>query len=179
MTASAVDKRLLGARSKAHGEWFEGMIKAACDYYRYVGLADIEKTPEPMKILRPYGNGQFLACFEGAAQADFKGTLRGGRSVNFEAKHTDGEKMEQSRVTDVQVKKLDNTARMGGLCFVLCSFSKTHSFYRIPWEIWKDMKGTFGHKYFTPEEAKLFRVRTGGNGILMFLNGIKMQEGDG
>lgn len=169
----SMDRRLMGMKSHAHGAWFEELIKAACDFYRYTGEADIEKTPEPMQIIQSYGNGQFLAYFEGTAQADFKGTLKGGRSVNFEAKHTDSDRMDQSRVTETQVRKLDNTEKMGGLCFVLASFGPARGFYRIPWEVWKDMKGNFGHKYFTPEEAKEFRIRTGGNGVLMFLNGLK------
>lgn len=161
-----------GAVSRAQGQHFERIIEAGCNYYRDAGLADIEKTPEPMTPTKDLGGGKFIAHYAKAAQADFKGTLRGGRSVNFEAKHTDSGRMEQSRVTDEQVEKLDNTARMGGVCFVLCSFGG-QLFYRLPWTVWKDMKSHFGHKYITPEEAAPYRIRFGALGVLLFLEGME------
>lgn len=161
-----------GAVSRAQGNAFESTIEAACGYYFERRLADIEKTPEPMQPTKDLGGGRFIAHYTKAAQADFKGTLRGGRSVNFEAKHTGSEKMEQSRVTDDQTRKLNNTAEMGGLCFVLCSFGG-QLFYRIPWEVWVDMKTNFGHKYITPEEAAPYRIRHGGPEVLLFLEGTE------
>ena len=80
--------------------------------------------------------------------------------------------MEQSRVTEMQTEKLDNTARMGGACFVLCSFG-AQLFYRIPWKVWKEMKTHFGHKYITPEEAAPYRIRFGALGVLLFLEGME------
>lgn len=167
-------QQLQGAISRAQGEHFEQLIEAGCTYYRENGIADIEKTPEPMKPIRDLGGGKFVAVYTKAAQADFKGTLAGGRAINFEAKHTDTGRMEQSRVTEEQTKKLNNTARMGGVCFVLCSFGGQF-FCRIPWAVWRDMKAHFGHKYITPEEAAPYRVRYGGPGTLLFLENMEVK----
>ena len=37
------------------------------------------------------------------------------------------------------------------------------------------MKGVFGHKYITPEEAARFEVRIGGPGVLLFLGEADMK----
>ena len=41
-------RSMAGARSRAEGAAFENLINSACEYYRTKGIADIEKTPEPM-----------------------------------------------------------------------------------------------------------------------------------
>lgn len=40
-------RQLIGAVSKALGQQFERDINAAFDHYRRLGVASIEKTPEP------------------------------------------------------------------------------------------------------------------------------------
>ena len=47
-------RALIGSRSRASGEYFEGMISAACQFYEEKGISVIEKTPEPMRVLKPY-----------------------------------------------------------------------------------------------------------------------------
>lgn len=89
-TAASARRSYIGARSRAEGAGFEAIISSACDYYRAIGRADIEKTPEPMKPLGGANrSGRFLACYTKQAQPDYKGVLSGGRAVVFEAKHTD------------------------------------------------------------------------------------------
>ena len=93
-TAAGIRSSYTGARSRAEGEGFEHIIDNACAYYRSIGLADIEKTPEPMRpIGSPDRAGRFLACYTKQAQPDYKGILKGGRAINFEAKHTDSDRM--------------------------------------------------------------------------------------
>ena len=101
-------------RSRLSGQYFEGMITASLNWYRDMGVAYIEKTPEPMKPLRaPNRQGQFLACFTKQGQPDFKGTLTGGRSVVFEAKHTDDDKIEYGRLTHEQIEARSCCLRSG------------------------------------------------------------------
>ena len=89
-TAASIRRSYIGDRSRAEGAGFEAIISSACDYYRAIGRADIEKTPEPMKPLGGADrSGRFLACYTKQAQPDYKGVLSGGRAVVFEAKHTD------------------------------------------------------------------------------------------
>ena len=42
------NRQIAGRRSQAVGEMFEGIIDAACRYYKDKGMAIVEKTPEPM-----------------------------------------------------------------------------------------------------------------------------------
>lgn len=80
--------QITGKQARAAGNYFENMISASCEYYRDRGIAKIEKTPEPMKPLGAKNRkGQFLACYTKQAQPDYGGTLKGGQSIYFEAKH--------------------------------------------------------------------------------------------
>ena len=91
-TAASIRRSYIGARSRVEGAGFENIINSACAYYCSIGLADVEKTPEPMKpIGSPDRAGRFIACYTKQAQPDYKGILRGGKAVNFEAKHTDSD----------------------------------------------------------------------------------------
>lgn len=123
-TAASIRRSYTGARSRAEGAGFESIIDNACAYYRSIGLADIEKTPEPMRpIGSPDRAGRFLACYTKQAQPDYKGVLKGGRAINFEAKHTDSDRLTFDRVLTAQALRLSRTEALGGVAFVLCSFS--------------------------------------------------------
>ena len=167
-TAYEAERHLIGKRSKAMGRLFEDIVDASCRWYERAGLAKIEKTPEPMKVLsRMDKQGIFKACFTKAAQPDYKGTLKGGRTVIFEAKHTDGESITYNRLTDAQLEAMEIYHSMGAECFILVSFSFC-DFYRIPWEEWKDMQMLYGRKYIKRCELEKFRIAQEGN-VLQFL----------
>lgn len=163
----AQDRKAMGRLSKYQGQHFEQQIETACNYYRRAKAADIRKTPEPMKPLKPLGQGKFVAVYTTKAQADFKGTLQGGRTILFEAKTTSTGRMEQSRVTPEQQEQLEREWRMGADTYVLCCFCGKGS-YRIPWSAWRRMKELFGRKYITPADVADFRIPVK-NGILDFL----------
>ena len=91
-------RQLLGKIAKARGKQFESRIDDSFAYYAQKGFAIIEKTPEPMHPTKNLGNGKFIAYYEKQAQPDYKGTIKGGRTVMFEAKFTAADRMEQSRV---------------------------------------------------------------------------------
>lgn len=166
-------KSAAGYRSRLVGETFENIIKSACDYYREIGYAEIEKTPEPFKIERPAEKGKFYGHFEKRAQPDFKGTLKDGRAVVFEAKHTDNSKMEMRRVTDEQARRLASHFRLGALTFVLVSFG-LYGFYAVPWHIWEDMPQRYGRHYVTADDLAKYEVKIIKGGVLDFLKvGIK------
>lgn len=176
-TASAalanVQRSQRGLQSKRAGEQFENMIAASLEWYRDKGMAYIEKTPEPMKPLRaPNRQGQFLACYVKAGQPDFKGTLTGGRAVVFEAKHTDGDRIEQSRLTQEQVDSLTAHHSLGAATFILVSVG-LQDFYRVPWEVWRDMKELYGHKHMKLAELEPYRVQYIA-GVLKLLEGVEI-----
>lgn len=161
-------QRTQGMVNRAQGKLFEERIDAALAYYDRLGLASVEKTPEPMRPLKRLSEGRFVAAFEKPAQPDYKGTLQGGRAVVFEAKHTTTGQMEQSRVTEAQAKRLEHHQELGALCFVVAGFG-SEEVYRVPWKVWRDMKAAFGRKYVTPKDLEEYRVRLGRSGVLLLL----------
>ena len=50
---SNVQRSQRGLQSKRAGEHFENLISASLNWYKDKGVAFIEKTPEPMRPLRP------------------------------------------------------------------------------------------------------------------------------
>lgn len=157
-----------GWRSKKIGETFEQIIAHACEFYREQGTAEIEKTPEPMRQLGAKDRkGQFRACYQKRAQPDFKGTLDGGASVVFEAKHTDSDRILQSVITKDQWERLDNHWMLGAFTFVLVSI-ELRQFFNVPWEVWRDMEKYTGHKHMKLRDLEPYRIAKD-TGVLRFL----------
>ena len=173
----AINRRR-GWRSKKIGETFEQIIAHACEFYREQGTAEIEKTPEPMKQLGAKDRkGQFRACYQKRAQPDFKGTLLGGVSVVFEAKHTDSDRILQSVITKDQWDRLSRHQKLGAVAFVLVSIG-LQDFYNVPWTEWTRMQEIYGHKHMKREDLEHHRIITK-NGILRFLerpDGVVLEE---
>lgn len=170
MTYADMTRQVQGAKSKAQGQHFEARLDAAFTYYRDQGMADIEKTPEPMHPIKNMGGGKFVAYFEKKAQADYSGVLRGGRAIVMEAKYTTTDRITQDRVTKEQANFLDGRQALGAWCFVLAGFS-TGRVYRLPWVVWRDMKDAFGRKYVIEADLAEFRVPVRG-AIIMVLEGL-------
>ena len=169
-----VRRRERGLLNRQIGNAFESLIESSLDWYRESGLADVEKTPEPIKQLSaPNKRGQFLACYMKAAQNDFKGTIKGGRSVAFEAKHTEDDRISYGRVTPEQEKRLNSHYALGAATFVMVSFG-LQDFYRIPWEVWRDMRAIYGRKYIRQDELDEYRVQYIA-GVLKLLDGIELK----
>jgi len=162
-------RQLQGAVNKARGKRFEEYIDRSFAHYEEKGFAAIVKTPEPMRPTKPLGNGKFIAFFEKTAQPDYKGTIKGGRCVMFEAKYTSTDRLEQTRVLTGQAETLERHHRLGARCYVIAGFS-TGEVYCIPWDVWQRMKELFGRKYITEKDAEPYRVPTARNGTLMLLD---------
>ena len=158
MSAEAYRASIQGKLNRAQGLKFEEIVDEACEYYKSLGLAYIEKTPEPMKVIKVLDRrlGRFAAVFAKSAQPDYKGTMAGGRAVVFEAKHTETDRIKQDAVTEEQKEAMDLHESMGALCFVIvCLENKYH---RVPWAKWKTMKEDCGHKYMNAEDMNPYTL---------------------
>lgn len=160
MTVAEYRASIQGKRNRALGLKFEEIVNEACEHYKSLGLANIEKTPEPMKVIGVLNRriGQFKAVFEKAAQPDYKGTMAGGRSVVFEAKHTETDRIKQDAVTEDQRDAMDLHEAMGAWCFVIVCLGDTY--YRVPWTKWKTMKEDCGHKYMNATDLHPYMLGT-------------------
>lgn len=164
-----------GYVNRANGKMFEELLQRTCARYEFLGIAKIEKTPEPVKVLSKLDNkGQFKACFEKRAQPDFKGTMRKGVPVVFEAKHTDTGKMEKGRVTAEQLSDLKKHFEFGAMAFVLCSFG-FGDFFCVPVVVWDNMEEYYGRKYVTAADLKQFSCQFIG-GYVDFLGCLGGEE---
>lgn len=167
MMASYYKAAMIGRRSKAVGEQWEKIIDQSCEYYSEKGEAVIEKTPEAMKPIRRLKNGQFVAVYTKMAQPDYKGTLTGGHTIVFEAKHTDADRMLRSVISSEQEKQLNKYSALGAECSVMISFG-FKKFYKVPWAVFRDMKLHFGRKYIVPQDLEKYEIHYIG-GVLRFL----------
>lgn len=168
-TAKDPRKQLLGMQARAKGKNFEERLDRSFSYYRGTGFADIEKTPEPMKVIRRMDGGKFVACFEKKAQPDYKGLIKGGREILMEAKYTDDEKLLQNRVGELQTEYLSRHQELGARCFVVCGF-RSGKVYKVPWNVWLTMKSRFGRKYITEQDIKIYEVQRSWNDVLLLLD---------
>lgn len=168
-------QRFQNMMNNAQGRYFEKFIEGGCIYYREKGIAVIEKVPEPFKVMeKDHRTNIARIRFIKRAQPDFIGTLKGGRTIVFEAKRTSTDRIKQDVLTETQEQALENQYKLGafvGVCVGIKDLS-----YFIPWDIWSNMKHLFGHKYMTAKEAEPYRVKF--NGIILFLNYIHIETAE-
>ena len=155
--------------NNAQGHLFEEQIKKGCRYYSAIGAAEIDKTPEPFRVHSKSKNGMFTGRFTANAQPDFKGTLKGGRAIVFESKYTTTDKLHQNVLTAEQFDVLERYDRLGAVAGV-CAGIKDKCYF-IPWNVFRDMKHTFGRKYVTQQDIKQYEV--GFNGAILFLSNMR------
>lgn len=122
-------------KANRNGKYFEKLIEISCLWYLKMRIADIKKTPEPMRPVAVLDRkrGHYKAIYTKAAQPDFTGTIKGGRAILFEAKHTERTNLPFDRISKEQEKDLNMKNELGALCLVLISF-KAKNFYAVPWD---------------------------------------------
>lgn len=158
-----------GLKAKRNGTHFEMAIERACLYYKNMGIAHIQKTPEPMKQIATINArlGHFKAHYVKKAQPDFTGTLNGGKSIVFEAKNTDSTNLPFDRINKHQALDLDYHEFLGARTFLLIAFS-IKRFYAVPWEEWKWMQENNGKKSVNETELADYQISMN-KGIIDFL----------
>lgn len=163
-------RQLQGKINHTFGQNFETQIETICEVYKMEKLAIIEKTPEPMKILKHIENGHFETIFTKSAQPDFKGIVKGGRTVVFDAKFTEKDRITYQALSDFQREALLSYSKLGAISFVLVGFMDGRM-YTVPIDEWSMMKERFGRKYIKQEELQEmnFQVKKSKNGVIDFL----------
>ena len=161
-------------KSRAEGRTFEEALERGCSFYYDKGKAFIVKVPENRKVIgRTGGRTSMMLCVNAQkAQPDFVGTLEGGRSIVFEAKHTDKGKMDYIKVTDYQREQLRKHQQFGAECYVAIGFSAdfdesgakyanlfdfgndTEAVFFVPFNVWENMTKLVGHKWFSLNDGR-------------------------
>lgn len=169
-TKKNIKRQLQGKINHSLGQNFEKQIESICEFYKINKLAIIEKTPEPMKILKHIDNGHFETIFEKSAQPDFKGTIKGGRTVVFDAKFTEKDRITYQALSDFQREALQNYSELGAITFILVGFVDG-TMYKVDIKTWINMKNIFGRKYIKQTELDEMQCKSKRtkNGITDFL----------
>lgn len=165
-------KSVRNKMSNDQGDLFENLINQACLYYKNKDIAMIEKTPEPFRVMKKLDKEQLVVRPIGKAQPDYKGTLRGGRAIVFEAKMTGKDRIQKSVITKHQGDCLDLHEEMGAVAGVCCLVGKVAAF--VPWQVWKNMKEQYGRQYMTVEELAAYQVPT--FGYIDFLHDVEVSK---
>ena len=165
-----VNRQIQGKINRGLGKEFENQVEAIGEIYRFNKLAIIEKTPEPMKILKHIDHGKFETVFQKSAQPDFKGVIKGGRTVVFDAKFTESDRIPYQALSDFQRETLLAYSELGAMAFVLVGFSDG-GMYSIPIEDWANMRKLFGKKHLKQVELDEmdYKAKKDKNGMIDFL----------
>ena len=158
--------QLRGKKNNAQGFIFEDGIKKACRKYSLSGCAEIDKTPEPFRVMQKHGRGLFTGRFTAPAQPDFQGTLYGGQSIVFEAKYTRSDRIGRNVLTQNQMTMLEYHQKLGAISLVV--FGIRDQFFALPWVYWRDMKQQFGRQYLIAADVQHWRVPF--DGSVLFLD---------
>lgn len=140
--------------------------------YKEKGLAVIDQIPEPFRTTKTNRDGTFTGRFLSPAQPDFMGTLRGGRTICFEAKYTSTDRILQSVLTQKQQESLEEHWAAGAEAGVCVGIGDV--FGLVPWSVWRAMKAIYGRKYMNKEDLERFRVRF--NGLVLFLDYLHPEQ---
>jgi penicillin-binding protein-related factor A (putative recombinase) len=122
---------LVHAPSRANrGRWYQRLVTAACRLYDAQERAYIAEIPTPMGIAK----GGEAAFFKAKAITDYFSTLKGGRSVAFDAKGSLDD-VYRAGIPDHQLRVMERVHRLGGISGVLIGFpvEETIRSWWVPW----------------------------------------------
>lgn len=138
-----------GLGAQASGQAFENLIEYANSAYLRNGEAYVNKREVAVSITSNRV-GKITGHLKEASLTDYEGILKGGRSIQFEAKTTEIlTRFDLSKIEEHQVDFLEASAKMGAMSFLLVNFSELCSTFVVPsWYVvesyreWRRMKGT-------------------------------------
>lgn len=137
-------QRYRNRQSLGFGKNFEKLIIMACNWYESIGEAHISKIDEPFRVIKLKNGGRFEGQFSKKANPDFEGTLKGGRSICFEAKYTSSHRIKKNVITDTQYNILEAKYELGAYCGVCVGIQDKYFF--VPWQIRRNMETIIGRK---------------------------------
>ncbi|WHH58290.1 Holliday junction resolvase RecU [Petroclostridium sp. X23] len=158
------------------GMLFEEEIKKANEGYLNRGIALIQKISTPWKVVR---RGKSVSAFpEGKSTLDFRGTVKGGISISFDAKETEETVgLPLKNIAPHQIEYIRNALGVMEVSFILCYMKKFNKRYRIPgqtvldyWDYWQANKGKRGVNFIPVED--MVEVRSKNGIVLHYLEGL-------
>ncbi|TPE70647.1 Holliday junction resolvase RecU [Halalkalibacterium halodurans] len=113
--------------------------------YRAQGIAIVDKIPTPWRVYYDKRSNRSQATPLEKSTVDFSGTIRGGRSIHFEAKSTQNKtSFPLKNVSDHQVDYLSYVHCLGAISFFIIEFETLNERYLVPIDFivacWERMK---------------------------------------
>ena len=139
-------KPILSNSRANRGRWYQRLVIAACALYDAQERAYIAEIPTPMGIAK----GGEAAFFKEKAITDYFGTLRGGRSIAFDAKGSLSGSY-RAGVPDHQLRVMGLVHKLGGVSGVLIGF-KVRETVRSWWVSWPSAMNIASGEW-TPERV--------------------------
>lgn len=115
------------------GKSLENLINVANEHYYRAGLGLIQFIQTPMKQI--VSGGQKVWVHAKKSTVDFFGTMKGGRSVAFDAKQTKSKtRFDFKYIGFHQMKFLEETLKLGGAAFFIIEFTAYNKIFFVPYQ---------------------------------------------
>lgn len=150
----------VGRKAKKNGQYFENFLDKVFNTCSQLGYCNIEKTPEPFRFIKPYSTNLFVGCYIKSAQPDYKGTLKGGRSIVLEAKSVSTGKISLSALTENEMAELVKHKELGACTGVIVYDSAEGNIYLLPIVMFERMQDLFNRKHIKLKEVEKFCINT-------------------
>lgn len=146
MKTNAFKNKLAGKRKQWNGQANESMLSFAFTTIARKFGDVVEKTPEPLRVIKTRPNGHVEAFFAARAQPDYKGALstQCGRAFVAEAKSTERDALAFALVKRHQIAALQKYANAGAAAAIIATI-KDETFL-VPLADWLALPERLGRK---------------------------------
>ncbi len=112
------------------GMFLERIIERTNNKYRNAGVADIQKLPTPVKIMKVTGSKVEGVRTKGHL-VDYMGIYK-GLALVFDAKETKGTNFPLENISEHQYRLLESWSEKGAIAFLIVHFKKYDKYYYLP-----------------------------------------------
>ena len=139
----------------------EGLINEVNELYYKRHLALVQKISTPWKVIRK--GKQIVSAFpESESTLDYRGTVRGGLPISFDAKEADNDKgLPLPYIKSHQISYMEFALEMGEKTFIICYLKPLKKIFYIDGSLvvkkykeWESHKGQRGYNIILVSEMQ-------------------------
>lgn len=149
------------------GKAFEQEVELANTAYQRRGMALVQKISTPTTVVRR-GKQIVSAFYSGKSTLDFRGTIKGGRSISFDCKESEVLGLPLSYIKPHQIEYIRQALAVGEISFILCYVKPLNKRFFIAgdkvlsyWDRWQANKGRRGFNTIPIESMIEVKARDG------------------
>lgn len=149
-------------RQANKGRALEELVEWQNQVYQTKHIANIQKISTPWQVIRK-GKSIVSAFPLGKSTLDFRGTVRGGIPVSFDAKESEDTRgLPLKYIKRHQIDYMRSALELGEVSFLLCNIKPLNAYYIIPgnvvlkfWDCWTENKGKRGYNLIPVDQMML------------------------